>query len=200
MPTAEKEAAVAELTDILKRAKGLYLTDFTGLDVPSFTLLRKQLREESVSCRVIKNRLAKLAIKRAGVEGLDDVLRGPTGLVCADEDPVAPARMLSKFAKETDGKPVIKAGYIDGEVFVADQVERLAQIPSRDVLLGQMVSAMQSPISGLAFTLNGILQKLVGTLHAVAEKKKGSRRRIDRLSHTQFIVGRRHVHGCRIHY
>ncbi len=172
MPTAEKEATVAELTDILKRAKGLYLTDFTGLDVPSFTLLRKQLREESVSCRVIKNRLAKLAIKRAGVEGLDDVLRGPTGLVCADEDPVAPARMLSKFAKETDGKPVIKAGYIDGEVFVADQVERLAQIPSRDVLLGQMVSAMQSPISGLAFTLNGILQKLVGTLHAVAEKKK----------------------------
>ncbi|MYF73646.1 MAG: 50S ribosomal protein L10 [Gemmatimonadetes bacterium] len=80
MPTAEKEATVAELTDILKRAKGLYLTDFTGLDVPSFTLLRKQLREESVSYLVIKNRLAKLAVKQAGVEGLDDVFRGPTGL------------------------------------------------------------------------------------------------------------------------
>ena len=66
MPTAEKEAAVAELTDILKRANGLYLTDFTGLDVPSFTLLRKQLREESISYLVIKNRLAKLAVKQAG--------------------------------------------------------------------------------------------------------------------------------------
>ena len=172
MPTAEKEAVVAELTDILKRANGLYLTDFTGLDVPSFTLLRKQLREESISYLVIKNRLAKLAVKQAGVEGLDDVFRGPTGLVCADDDPVAPARVLTKFAEETDGKPAIKAGYIDGEVFVADQIERLAEIPSRDVLLGQMVSAMQSPISGLAFTLNGILQKLVGTLQAVAEQRK----------------------------
>ena len=172
MPTAQKEATVAELTDILKRAKGLYLTDFTGLDVPSFTLLRKQLREESISYRVIKNRLAKLAIKQAGVEGLDDVFLGPTGLVCADEDPIAPARVLTKFAEETDGKPAIKAGYIDGEIFVADQIEKLAQIPSRDVLLGQMVSAIQSPISGLALTLNGILQKLVGTLQAVAEKKK----------------------------
>ena len=172
MPTAEKEAVVAELTDVLKRANGVYLTDFTGLDVPAFTLLRKQLREESISCRVIKNRLGKLAAQRAGIEGLDEVLRGPTGLICADEDPVAPARVLSKFAEEGDGKPAIKAGYVDGDVFVDGQIERLAQIPPRDVLLGQMVSAMQSPISGLAFTLNGILQKLVGTLQAVAEKKQ----------------------------
>ena len=172
MPTAEKEAAVEELTGILKEAKGVYLTDFTGLDVPSFTLLRKQLREESVSYRVIKNRLAKLAVKEAGVEGLEDLLSGPTGLVCSNEDAVAPARLLSKFAEDADGKPVIKAGYIGGQVYVDDQLVRLAKLPSREVLLGQMVSAMQSPISGLAFTLNGILQKLVGTIHAVAEKKK----------------------------
>ncbi len=172
MPTEKKEAVVAELTDILKRAKGVYLTDFTGLDVPAFTLLRKQLREESVSYRVIKNRLAKLAVKRAGIAGLDNVLRGPTGLVCADKDPVAPARVLSKFAAEVDGKPAVKAGYIDGEVFVDDQLDRLAQIPPRDVLLSQIVSAMQSPISGLAFTLNGILQKFVGTLQAVVKKKQ----------------------------
>lgn len=172
MPTAEKEAVVAELTDVLNRANGVYLTDFTGLDVPAFTLLRKQLREESISCRVIKNRLGKLAVQRAGIEGLDEVLRGPTGLVCAAEDPVAPARVLSKFAEEGDGKPAIKAGYVDGDIFFDDQIERLAQIPPRDVLLGQMVSALQSPISGLAFTLNGILQKLVGTLQAVAEKKQ----------------------------
>ena len=172
MPTAEKEAAVEELTGILKQAKGVYLTDFTGLDVPSFTLLRKQLREEAVSYRVIKNRLAKLAAKEAGVDGLEDLLSGPTGLVCSVEDPVAPARVLSKFAEEADGKPVIKAGYIDGEVYVDDQLVRLAKLPPREILLGQMVSAMQSPISGLAFTLNGILQKLVGTLQAVADKKK----------------------------
>ena len=127
MPTAEKEAVVTELTDILKRAKGVYLTDFTGLDVPSLTLLRKQLREESVSYLVIKNRLAKLAVKRAGVDGLDDALQGPTGLVCATEDPVVPARLLFKFAERADGKPAIKAGYIDGEVYVDDQLEKLSQ-------------------------------------------------------------------------
>ena len=108
------------------------------------------------------------------------MLRGPTGLVCADEDPVAPARVLSKFAEEGDGKPAIKAGYVDGDIFVDDQIERLAQIPPRDVLLGQMVSAMQSPISGLAFTLNGILQKLGRHIAGCCRKKTGSGRRIDR--------------------
>jgi len=172
MPTAEKEAVVEELTDILKQAKGVYLTDFTGLDVPSFTLLRKQLRDEAVSCRVVKNRLAKLAVKSAGVEGFDELLIGPTGLVCSADDPVAPARVLAKFADDADGKPVIKAGYIDGQVYVDEQLAKLAKLPSREVLLGHMVSAMQSPISGLAVTLNGILQKLVGTIQAVADKKK----------------------------
>lgn len=119
-----------------------------------------------------KNRLVKLAVKEAGVEGLEDMLVGPTGLVCSKGDPVAPARLLSKFAETSNGKPVIKAGYIDGRVYVNDQLETLAKLPSREVLLGQMVSAMQSPITGLVFTLNGILQKLVGTIHAIAEKKK----------------------------
>jgi large subunit ribosomal protein L10 len=172
MPTAEKVAAVEELSGVLKQAQGVYLADFTGLDVPAFTLLRKQLRDEAVSFRVIKNRLAKLAVKEAGVEGLDDLFTGPTGLVYANDDPVAPARLLTKFAEDSDGKPVIKAGYIDGQVYVDRQLETLAKLPPREVLLGQMVSAMQSPISGLAFTLNGILQKLVGTLQAVADKKK----------------------------
>lgn len=172
MPTAEKVAAVEELTGVLKQAQGVYLADFTGLDVPAFTLLRKQLRDEDVSFRVIKNRIAKLAVKEAGVEGLDALFAGPTGLVYADDDPVAPARLLAKFAESSDGKPVIKAGYIDGRVYIDDQLQTLAKLPPREILLGQMVSAMQSPITGLVFVLSGILQKLVGTLQAVADKKK----------------------------
>ena len=171
MPTAEKVATVESLTELLKQSKGVYLTDFTGLDVPTFTELRKKLREEDVSFLVVKNRLAKLAVKEAGVEGLDDLFSGPTGLVCSEGDPVAPARVLTKFADDSDGKPVIKAGYIEGDVYVDAQLEALAKLPSREVLLGQMVSAMQSPISGLVYTLNGIIQKLVGTLQAVADKK-----------------------------
>ena len=172
MPTPEKVVAVEELTALLKKSKGVYLTDFTGLDVPTFTRLRKQLRSEDVSYLVAKNRLVKLAVKEAGVEGLDEMLVGPTGLVCSDADPVAPARLLTKFSETSNGKPVIKAGYIDGRVYINNQLETLAKLPPREVLLSQMVSAMQSPISGLVFTLNGILQKFVGTLHAIAEKKK----------------------------
>lgn len=172
MPTPEKVAAVEELTALLKKAKSVYLTDFSGLDVPAFTRLRKELRSEDVSYLVVKNRLVKLAVKEAGVEGLDEMLTGPTGLVCSETDPVAPARLLTKFAESSAGKPVIKAGYIDGRVYVNDQLEALAKLPPREVLLSQMVSAIQSPITGLVFTLNGILQKLVGTLHAIAEKKK----------------------------
>lgn len=171
MPTAEKVATVESLTELLKQSKGVYLTDFTGLDVPTFTELRKKLREEEVSFLVVKNRLAKLAVKEAGVEGLDDLFTGPTGLVCSVSDPVAPARVLAKFANDSDGKPVIKAGYIEGDVYVDAQLEALAKLPPREVLLAQMVSAMQSPISGLVYTLSGILQKLVGTLQAVADKK-----------------------------
>lgn len=171
MPTAEKVATVESLTELLKQSKGIYLTDFTGLDVPTFTELRKKLREEQVSFLVVKNRLAKLAVKEAGVEGLDDLFIGPTGLVCTEDDAVAPARVLSKFAEGSDGKPVMKAGYIEGDVYLDAQLEALAKLPSREVLLGKMVSSMQSPISGLVYTLNGIIQKFVATLQAVADKK-----------------------------
>jgi large subunit ribosomal protein L10 len=172
MPTPKKEAAVAELTEVMKSAKGIYFADFTGLDVPTFTQLRKQLREESVAFRVIKNRLAKMAAKEAGLEGLGDMLSGPTGLVTSEEDPVSPARILSQFADKTEGRPKMKAGYVEGRIILDEQLEALAKLPPREILLGQMVSAMQGPISGLVFTLSAILQSLVGTLHALAEKRR----------------------------
>ncbi len=170
MPTAEKAAIVEDLTDILKRSKGIYLTDFTGLDVPAFTRLRRLLSEEEVSCRVVKNRLALLAAKEAGVDDLNEMFAGPTGLVFTEKDPVAPARMLSEFAREMQGRPRVKIGLVDGRAYVEDQLEALATLPSREVLLGQVVSGIQSPLSGLAFCLQGLIQKLVMTLQAVAEK------------------------------
>ena len=172
MPTEEKIQAVDEMAELLQRSKGVYLADFTGLDVPAVTQLRKKLFSEQVSFRVVKNRLAKLAAAKAGVEGLLDALEGPTGLVCTEEDPIAPAKLLSDFAKETDGKPRIKLGILEGELFVEDQIQALAELPSREVLLAQIVPGLQSPVSGLVFTLAGILQSLVGTLQAVADQKQ----------------------------
>lgn len=172
MPTEQKITAVEEMETLLKDSKAVYFADFTGIDVPTFTDLRRQLHAEDVTFTVVKNRLAKIAAANAGIDGLDDALVGPTGMVCANDDPIAPARLLSKFAENADGKPAVKLGYMDGTVYVADQVSALAKLPTREVLLTQVVTGLQSPISGLAFCLSGILQSLVGTISAVAEKKK----------------------------
>ena len=172
MPTAQKVAVVDDLAELLSGSTGIYLADFTGLDVPTFTLLRKRLREEQVGCRVVKNRLAKLAAEKAGVEGVSENLTGPTSLICAQADPIAPARVISEFAKTTRGLPTMKVGLIEGRVFTSDQLDALADLPSREVLLGQTVRAIQSPISGLAFCLSGILQGLVLALNAIVEKRQ----------------------------
>ncbi len=172
MPTAEKIAVVDDLAEMLSGSAGIYLADFTGLDVPTFTLLRKRLREEEVGCRVVKNRLAKLAAQKVGIEGVSENLEGPTSLVFAQTDPVSPARVLTDFAKTAGGLPRIKVGLVEGRVFKDDQLEALASLPSRDVLLAQTVTAIQSPISGLACCLSGILQGLVLALSAIAQKRE----------------------------
>lgn len=172
MPAPNKIEAVEEMTALFKDATAIYLADFTGLNVPNMTELRKKLFEKDVKFHVAKNRLAKIALKNAGIEGLDDALVGATGFVCATDDVVAPAKVLADFAKVTDGKPALKMGLVDGQLYVAEQVQALAQLPSREELLSKAIGAIQSPITGLVFTLQAILRGLVGTLAAVAEKKQ----------------------------
>ncbi len=171
MPTDEKVSAVEELTRLISRSQGFYLADFTGLDVPDVTRLRKRLRDEDIIYRVVKNRLAVIAVKNAGIQGLEEVLQGPTGLASSETDPVAAVRLLHEFASETDGLPRVKGGFADGRVFREDQLEALARLPSREVLLGQLVSSVQSPLSGLVFCLGGLIQSLVMVLNEIAGKK-----------------------------
>jgi large subunit ribosomal protein L10 len=171
MPTAGKISAVEELTRLMSRSQGFYLADFTGLDVPDVTRLRKRLRDEDITYRVIKNRLALIAIRNAGIQGLEEVLQGPTGLASSETDPIAAVRLLHEFAAQANGLPKVKGGFADGRVFKEDQVEALAQLPPREVLLGQVVSSVQSPLSGLVFCLGGLLQNLVLVLNEIAKKK-----------------------------
>ncbi|MDE2888570.1 MAG: 50S ribosomal protein L10 [Gemmatimonadota bacterium] len=171
MPTDEKVSAVEELTRLMSRSQGFYLADFTGLDVPEVTRLRKRLRDEDIIYRVVKNRLALIAVRNAGIQGLEEVLQGPTGLASSETDPVAAVRLLHEFASETNGLPRVKGGFADGRVFRADQLETLAQLPSREVLLGQLVSSVQSPLTGLVFCLGGLIQSLVLVLNEIAGKK-----------------------------
>lgn len=171
MPTAEKEATVTAVSEMFARSRGIFLTDFSGLNVGTMTDLRSRLRKASSSYLVVKNRLTAIAADQAGFSGLREYLKGPTGIVFTEDDPTQPAKILADFTK----RPVplkIKSGIVEKTLYTGPQVEQLASIPPREVLLTQVVSAIQGPLAGLAMCLQAIPQKLVGTLHALAEKRQ----------------------------
>jgi large subunit ribosomal protein L10 len=170
MNKTERQETVESLTEQFKASPNIYVTDFTGLNVLRMTEFRRRLRAAGVTYVVVKNTLAQRALAANAVTALDDHLAGPTGLVLAGPDPVPAARVLTEFAKEFE-KPGIKIGLVDGRAVTADQVKRLAGLPSREVLLSQLAGAMQAPMAQLAGALNGILYQLVGALEALRAQR-----------------------------
>ena len=170
MATVGKKEKIAELKAILAEAKGLYLADFTGIDVEAVNELRNKLRDAEVHYHVIKNRLAIRAAEEAGIAGLKEHFTGPTAIAYSNEDPIVPAKILQDFADD-GGKMLIKSGYMDGKVLPADEVQVIAKLPSRDELLSKVVGSVQSPLYGFIAVLNGLLRGLVGVLSAVEEQK-----------------------------
>jgi large subunit ribosomal protein L10 len=169
--TPAKVEAVAEIGAMLAKSSGAILTDYRGLTVSEITELRKRLREQGAEYHVVKNTLFRRALNNG--EGLNPYLEGPTAVAFALEDPVGPAKVLLDFIREKR-KVALKAGYIDGRVFTPEQMTEISKLPSKQVLLGQVVGTMQGPISGLVFTLQGVLSNFVYTLQAIADKKGGS--------------------------
>ncbi len=169
-PRAVKEQIVQDLTTRLKETESVYLTDLTGLDVGEVTELRSQLRAESVECRVIKNTLTRLAVANAGLPDLGETLDGPTALVMSN-DPVAPAKIIFNFGKDHEDRPHIKGGFLTGEFIDTAQAETLSKLPGRDELLARAVSGIAAPITGLVFTLSGVLGNLVRTVSAISQQK-----------------------------
>jgi len=167
---AQKQETVTALATRLKRTTTLYVTDFTGLDVAKMTQLRRRLRQAGTDFVVVKNTLARRALGDAQVPGLEDHLAGPTGLVLAGADPVAAAKVLADFAREFE-KPAIKVGLVDGKAVTPAQVKRLASLPPRLELLGQLGGTLQAPMASLAGALNGVLMNVVGALEALRAKR-----------------------------
>lgn len=167
----EKVAVVEEIADRLQRSTAAVLTDYRGLDVQSMTELRAVLREAGVEYKVLKNTLTRFAAEKANVQGLDDLLEGPTAIAFSYGDPVVPAKLLSEFAKKHEALEV-KGGILGGNVIGVDGVKRLADLPSREVLLAQVLMGMQSPIYGLAYVLQGTISSLVYALDAVRRQKE----------------------------
>ena len=174
MPNAkvlsEKQAIVATLTEQLKGATSGVLVDYKGITVAEDTALRVELRQSDVQYGVVKNTLVRFAMNNVGLGELDEVLHGTTSMAVSTADPIAPMRIISKYAKQLNDKFVIKGGFMDGKVLSLDEITALADLPSKDVLLAQTLGMMLAPITSLAIVLKAIAEK-DGEVAAPAEEE-----------------------------
>lgn len=173
MPTAKKETAVAELRDRLAGAENLFFTNYTGLTVEQITKLRGELRKDGSSYAVVKNTLFSIAAGDDLAKKVEKFLAGPTGVVFAGSDPVAPAKALKQFADDVKTLK-IKAAYIDGELVDAAQVNVLAALPPKLELIAKMIGLLASPLRGLVAVLSGNQSGLVRILNAIREQKEAA--------------------------
>ena len=167
MPSAKilesKKAKVEAITEQLKNAAAGVIVDYKGITVEQDTKLRKELREAGVVYYVEKNSMLRFALKNVGLDGLENVLEGTTAIAISNDDQTAPARILGKYIENAGEKSTfkMKAGFIGTEIYDENGVIALSKIPSRDVLLAQLVGSLQGP-----------MQKLAATVQAGADKKK----------------------------
>ena len=170
MPTQEKIEAVEDLKQRLAGVKTVLLTEYRGLTVQQISELRKQLRAVSAECKVVKNRLAKIAISASELEVLKPELTGPVALVVSKDDPVAVAKAVSTFAR-TNQALTIKGGYVDGQLMPPDALKALAELPSKEALRAQLVGAISGPLTQLVSLLQAPQRELA---YILAERSKGA--------------------------
>jgi large subunit ribosomal protein L10 len=148
VPTQEKVESIEALRSRLDGAKTVLLTEYRGLTVQQLSDLRRQLRAISAEYKIVKNRLARIAISTSELDVVREHLKGPTGLIIGKDDPVTVAKTLHTFAR-TNQALVIKAGYVEGRVLPAEELKALADLPSKEALRGQLVGALQGPLTQL---------------------------------------------------
>lgn len=166
-----KEKVVEEIVEKLQNSVAAIITDYRGLNVAQATKLRNQLREADVEYKVLKNTLTKIAASRVELSDIDAYLEGPTAIAFSANDPVIPAKVLAQFAKENKALE-IKGGILEGKVVTLEEVKTLAEMPSKEELLAQVVRGMQSPLVGMLNVLQGPLRNLVYVLNAVKSEKE----------------------------
>jgi large subunit ribosomal protein L10 len=166
-----KEQIVSQLSSDLKTANAAIFVDYKGLTVEEVTELRRQFREAGVDYRVVKNTLTKIALEDLGYNDLVSYMTGPTAVAISQNDPVAPAKVLSDFIKKHK-KMEFKVGFVDGKLINVDEIKDLAELPPREVLMAKLLGSMNSPISSLVNVLQGNIRNLVYTLNAIKEKKE----------------------------
>jgi len=164
---SEKELSVAQVKEAIRGAKSVVLADNNGMSVAQVTRLRRELRESGVALKVAKNTLIRIAAKDLGIEGLDPYLHGTTTLAFSNADEASGAKKIRDFfAKDRDPKFVIKAGILEGKVIDADGVKSLADLPSREVLLAQVLGGIQTPLVNVVSVITSLLSGFAYALDA----------------------------------
>jgi large subunit ribosomal protein L10 len=170
MAHPEKIKAVEELTASFEGAGSVFVADYAGLKVSDMTDLRKQLRDAGVEFRVAKNTLLRRAATEAGMPDLVPHLNGPTAIAFGAEDPIPAAKILHDFATRLE-IPKVRTFIMDNKSYDAGELKGLASLPSRDILLSQVIAAVESPITGFVCTLDAIIREFVSTVDAIAKQK-----------------------------
>jgi large subunit ribosomal protein L10 len=172
MPKKDNIDAVEDIKKIFTENEGIIFTDHTGLKAQDAVNVRDRLTEADSYLKIIKNTLGLIAAREVFSDmDLEEVFTGPTSIVVAKKDIVSTAKVIKQFSKELDALKA-KAGIVDNRIINASIIEKIADLPTRDVLLTQLVSGLQSPISGLLNALSGLSRNLVIVLSAIKEKKE----------------------------
>jgi len=174
MPTAKKEADVAELSRMVDRSVVTISTSYRGLSVAEMTALRRRMREAGVEIRVVKNTLMKLAAERAGKPDLVNIIDGPTAMIFSYEDIAAPAKAVTEYIRTARSALTITGAYLDGAVMKPAEVADLASLPSREALLAQFVGGMQSSIATFSGLITAVVREFAGLIDARAQQLEGA--------------------------
>ena len=175
MPNAkvlsEKQAMVEALAERIQNASAGVFVDYKGITVSEDTALRTEMRKDNVNYTVVKNTLTRKALEKLGMTGLDDILNGTTSLATAENDPIAPFRILSDYSKKLNERFNIKAAFMEGKVLSEAEIAEMAQLPSKDALYAKVLGTMIAPITGLAVCLGQILEQKGGSIEAPAAEE-----------------------------
>jgi large subunit ribosomal protein L10 len=170
MPTAQKEQLVEEIKDRFAGSQAVLLADYRGLSVKELQQLRVRLRESGAELTIYKNSLTEIAMRELALPSMTDYLAGPTAFIFSAEDPVAPAKALTAFAKEHKALE-LKGGLVENQVVDSEAVKAIAMLPSRDELIAKLLGTMVNPLVGFARVLNGPVEAFARTVAAVADQK-----------------------------
>jgi large subunit ribosomal protein L10 len=174
MATEKKQKIVESLRETFSRCSVSILTDYRGLTTAELNDLRRKLREANIEYRVVKNSLAQFAVRSAGMEELADSFTGPVAVAFGYGEITQPAKVLADYIRANKSVLAIKGGFLEDKVLGPKDVESLANLPSREVLIGQVLAGMQSPVYGLVNVLAGPVRGIMGVLQARIKQLEGA--------------------------